>query len=240
VLRERIAGISVAVAAPLGQSVHRQDLLALLRWTLPALRDAVDVPPERLLIVSAGDPMWRGGLSAPRSAFLHAARPLISDDGTSPLLHEVVHVSLGIWPGEGGDWIVEGMAEFYSMQLLMRSHTTSHRRFDKSLAKLAARGSGVASLETGHAHGALVAHAVTVLWDLDREIRGASGDTRSLDDLLRELARRRGAVTTKLLRETAEQVAGRDLAGFFARHGLASPAARGGAAGAPEKAKEVR
>ena len=43
----------------------------------------------RLLIVSAGDPMWRGGLSGPSSMFLHSDRPLISENRTSTLLHEL-------------------------------------------------------------------------------------------------------------------------------------------------------
>ena len=32
-------------------------------------------------MVGANDPMWRGGLSAPRSLYLHSGRPLIESDG---------------------------------------------------------------------------------------------------------------------------------------------------------------
>ena len=59
---------------PQGHGVRRQDILAMLRWTLPKLRRILGQLPERLTVVSAGDPMWRGGLSAPRSLFLHAER----------------------------------------------------------------------------------------------------------------------------------------------------------------------
>ena len=35
--------------------------------------------PDRLTVVSATGPMWRGGLSAPASLYIHADLPLISD-----------------------------------------------------------------------------------------------------------------------------------------------------------------
>ncbi|MEZ4290169.1 MAG: hypothetical protein R3E53_06345 [Myxococcota bacterium] len=34
--------------------------------------------PDRLQLVVAGDPMWRGGLSGPNSLYLHAGLPLIA------------------------------------------------------------------------------------------------------------------------------------------------------------------
>jgi hypothetical protein len=69
VLRELIAGSHVAVAGPVGQGVRRNDILALLRWTLPKLKVVLGELPSRILIVSADDPMWRGGLSGPNSVF---------------------------------------------------------------------------------------------------------------------------------------------------------------------------
>ena len=56
---------------------RRLDLLALLRWTLPTCAASPAACPAPAG-VGAGDPMWRGGLSGPRSVFLHASRPLIS------------------------------------------------------------------------------------------------------------------------------------------------------------------
>ena len=131
--------------------------------------------PERLLVVGAGDPMWRGGLSGPNSVFVHASLPLISRDGTSPLLHELMHAMLGISPGPGGDWIVEGLAETYSLELLVRSRTLSKKRYEKALAQLAARGRQAPMLEVERSSGATTARAVTVLHALDRVIRDGSG-----------------------------------------------------------------
>ena len=93
VRRERIAGVRVVVAGPLNQGARRMDILAMLQWNLPRIRKVTPDMPERLLVVSAGDPMWRGGLSGPGSLFLHADRPMISENGTSTLVHEMMHVA---------------------------------------------------------------------------------------------------------------------------------------------------
>jgi hypothetical protein len=138
VRRERIAGIRVAIAAPEGQGVRRMNMLALLNWTLPELTTLVTKPPRRLTIISAGDPMWHGGLSAPGSLFLHADRPLISENATSTLLHEVVHIILGIRARYGYDWIAEGLAEYYSLETLRRAGTITTRRYRAALVDAAA------------------------------------------------------------------------------------------------------
>lgn len=209
ILRERIAGTSVSVAAPVGQDVRRHDQLALLRWTLPKLRDVLGEAPARLLVVGAGDPMWRGGLSAPQSVFLHASRPLISNDTSSPLLHEVFHAATGARAGEGGDWIVEGLAELYSLELLKRSRTISKRRYERALERLASKGAG-SRLQGEDSSGNATARAVGVLHALDQRIRTTSGDTKSLDDVVAELARRRAPITPALLEEVTQQITGVD------------------------------
>jgi hypothetical protein len=215
VLRERVANVQLAVAAPLDQHVRRLDLLALLRWTLPSLREITGGLPERLLVVGAGDPMWRGGLSGPNSVFVHASLPLISRDATSSLLHELVHSVLGISPGPGGDWIVEGLAENYSLELLVRSHTLSKKRYEKALAQLAVRGRQAPVLEVDRSNGATTARAVTVLHALDQLIRESSAGARSLDDVVRVFYQQGGKVTTERLRRIAEDLSGRPLDAFF-------------------------
>jgi len=67
VRRERVAGVRVAIAGPEDQQIRRLDMLALLNWTLPELARIVPELPPRLTVVSAGEPMWRGGLSGPQS-----------------------------------------------------------------------------------------------------------------------------------------------------------------------------
>jgi hypothetical protein len=216
--REEIAGVHVTVASPVGEDVHRLDLLALLRWTLPELRRIVAPLPDRLLIVSARDPMWRGGLSGPGSLYLHGGRPLVQRDGTSPLLHELMHVLMGARAGADGDWIVEGLAEYYSLELLRRSNTISARRHRKSIARLAKRGAGVEHLRVAHSSGATTARAADVLRRLDRHLRGETRDRKSLDDVLRALVAADQPITTAGFRKTAVQATGVQLDRFFREH----------------------
>ena len=215
VLRERIAGSSVAVAGPVKQGFRRHDVLALLRWTLPSLRDIVGSLPDRLLVVGAGDPMWRGGLSGPSSVFVHADRPLMTHDLTSPVLHELMHAVLRIRAGPGGDWIVEGLAELYSLELLVRSKTVSRRRYRKALQRLAREGADVPILDVERASGDVTARAVTVLHALDQELERGSDEELGLDEVVARLAAERARVTTASFRGVVEDVAGRSLRSFF-------------------------
>ncbi|MDX1648710.1 MAG: hypothetical protein R3263_02540 [Myxococcota bacterium] len=226
-LEEEIAGTRVVVAGPVDQDVRRHDLLAFLRWTLPAAREVFGGLPERLLLVGAGDPMWRGGLSGPQSAFLHAARPLIAHDGTSPVLHEIVHVVMHARSGPEGDWIAEGFAEYYAVELLARSGTLSREGVKRAFRRMADRGRDAGSLFVRHAGSDVTARAATVLRVLDRELRRASDGEGSLDDVAALLMRWDRPLTPGLLRAAAERVAGRDLAEVFRRETGRSPALPG-------------
>jgi len=214
VLREMIAGTHVAIAGPVGQGVRRNDILALLRWTLPKLKAVLGELPARILVVSAGDPMWRGGLSGPNSVFLHADRPLITPDLTSPILHELFHAVTRARAGKDGDWIVEGLADYYSLELLVRSHSVSKRRHAQALDAIERKGRG-AALAGQRSSGAATARAVTVLRALDAHIRDETGGRLSLDAVVAVLARRDEAITTADFRATAGRVTGLDLDAFF-------------------------
>jgi hypothetical protein len=222
VLRERVAGVHVAIGAPVDSGMRRQDLLALMRWTLPALRKIAPLP-DRLALVGAADPMWRGGLSAPNSAYLHASRPLISADATSPALHEVVHVLLRARAGPGGDWAVEGLAELYGLEALVRSRTISRHRYEHALARLAEKGRGVSRVTVAHATGAVTARAVGLLLELGGEIHRVSAGHKGLDDVVRALAESPAAISLAHFRSVCESVAGASLATFFDRRELAPP-----------------
>jgi hypothetical protein len=213
--REEVAGVRLTVASPVGQDVHRLDLLALLRWTLPELREVAGELPGRLLVVSARDPMWRGGLSGPDSLYLHGDRPLIQRDGTSPLLHEALHVLMRARAGSDGDWVVEGLAEYYSLVLLQRTKTISDERYRKSLEKIAREGAAVDNLRVSRSSGAITARAADVLHRLDRHVRAETGDRKGLDDVLRALVTADVAITTDDFRRAAENATGLDLAAFF-------------------------
>jgi hypothetical protein len=214
VLRERIAGVNVAVAGPVAQGMRRHDILAILRWTLPSIRRAGWELPPRLVIVGAGDPMWRGGLSGPRSLYLHNARPLILADMTSPVLHEIVHSVTHSRAGPGGLWLVEGLADYYALEFLYRSKTVSKRRYDRAFERFAERGARV-RLTAKTVDAEVRARAVIALRDLDREIQASTEGQVRLDDVVARLAEWREPLTSQLLRDAVAEVVGRDFPGFF-------------------------
>ncbi|MEM9529863.1 MAG: hypothetical protein AAGA23_02970 [Pseudomonadota bacterium] len=206
---ERIAGIRTTVAGPVEQGIRRMDLLAFLNWTLPSLTELLPEMPTRLLLVSAREGMWRGGLSAANSLYLHADRPLISGNGTSTVLHELVHVASGLKGQPGGDWIVEGFAEYYSLTLLLRSGTITEARYRRALKHLTEWSAEAGPLDAPQSRGATTARAVLVLRDLDREIRERTEDDASLDDVLRRLVASGRKVSLVQLREAQQVLTGR-------------------------------
>ncbi len=184
---EWIESSKLCVAGPKGGDVRRNDIVAFANVTLPHLERAFGTLPPKLLVVSAGDPMWRGGLSGPRSLFLHADRPLFSENGTSSLMHELFHVVTRIRGGENDDWIAEGLAEYYSIELPRRAGLLSASRYEKALAWMRRFGSGVEHLRAHRSSGKTTARAVLLLHDLDREIQTSSGGNASLDEVTRAL-----------------------------------------------------
>lgn len=206
--RDVVEDMEIAVGAPKGDPMPRMEILSMLTATAPAMRDAFGTLPPKILVVGAGDPMWRGGLSGPRSLWMHSERPLISENGSSTLMHEVVHVVTRIRGGRGDDWIAEGLAEFYGIELMRRAGLLSDARVDKSIQWMRSHGRGVKTLHAGSASGPRTARAVALLADLDREIRGATDGKRSLDDVARALIAKGGRVSTQDVRDAAEDAIG--------------------------------
>ena len=206
--RDDIGNTRVTVAGPVKNGVRRLDMLALLNWTLPEIARVGAELPKRLTIISAGDPMWRGGLSAPSSLYIHADRPLISENGTSTLLHEVMHVALGLAAAPGYDWIVEGLAEYYSLELMRRSGTVAASRAVRSRESQRKWAEQSEHLCGPVSTGATTALAVTVLLDLDREIREESDERYSLDDLLPRILNVDDEVDLSLLTTAASDLIG--------------------------------
>jgi hypothetical protein len=208
VRRERIAGVSVIVAGPMNQGVRRLDMLALLNWNLPRVKRLVPDMPTRLVITSAGDPMFRGGLSGPSSLFIHADRPLLSENGSSTLVHELVHVATRLEGEKGADWIVEGIAEYYSLKLLWRSGTLSDRRYKAMFHKYEEWGEEAGRLDVDVARGPVTARAVGIMRELDLEIYRKTDHEQSLDDVVRLLVAAQQKVNIERLRQAVAKIMG--------------------------------
>lgn len=158
--------------------------------------------------------MWRGGLSASNSLFLHSDRPLVSENGTSPLLHELTHmvtrISGKITDTTNDDWIAEGLAEFYSFELLYRADGMTKSRRAKIIRNLSKWGGDVKHLRKSKSTGPVTARAVVLLNDLDQEIRKRSKNKYSIDDVVRELMVKRKVSLDDLTR-ASEKFAGTKL-----------------------------
>ncbi len=201
---DTIAGVLVTVAAPQQQGVRRMDILAFLSWTLPTLAEVMPNLPDRLLLVSANDGMWRGGLSAGNSLYLHADRPLISENGTSTLLHELIHVASRLDSIDGADWIVEGLAEYYSVKLLHRSGAISASRRDRAMDGLRDWSKQAGPLNAENSTGPTTAKAAVIMELLDQEIIQRTDGKHSLDDIFASLANDK-SVSIETLRLTQKR-----------------------------------
>ncbi len=210
VRRDTIADVDIAIAAPVGARAQRVSMLALLRWNLPWFVEEAPEVPRRLLIVSGPDPLWRGGLSAPNSLFIHSDLALISEDGSSPLLHEVAHVLFPVDAADEEDWIDEGLAEYLSLRVLRETGTLSESRYQRSIRHFRKRGEQAKSLYSDDSKGEITAKAVAMLHDLDEELRAATAGEADMMDLTRLMMASEKPLTMARIRGLAKQLAGRE------------------------------
>lgn len=211
--RELIADTEIALAAPKDEGARRMDMLAFLNYTVPAMKDAFGRLPPKILIVSAPDPMWRGGLSAPRSLYLNLDRPMVSENATSTLLHELTHVVTrirGQSPSGSDDWLAEGLAEFYGIEIMRRTGGMTAARYQHVLQWLRDWSRKVTTLRVARSSAEVTARAVLLLGELDLEIQQKTGGKKHIDDLTRRLMRLRKVSTAELIDE-AERIAGGKL-----------------------------
>ena len=198
--RVRLGETDVTVASPKGQAMRRMDVLTLLTFVWPQVEAAFPRHPAKLLIVGASDPMRRGAFLARDSVYLNSRTPLVSENGSSPLIREVVHAIGRFSDHDASDWISEGLAEYYSIELLRRGGGITDERYAAIQARLTREGKDVTSLRGEHVSGATVARAVVVMQELDREIRVKTHNKRSLDDLAQVVMRANSVSTPEFVR----------------------------------------
>ena len=207
--RARLGETEVSVAAPQGQGLRRLDNLTLLTFVWPQLQAVFPRNPPKLLLVGARDQLWRGTRAGHNSIYLHSSRPLVSENGSSPLLRELVHVFAQINDRQASDWIAESINEYYATELLRRAGGITEERYQTLQAGLERRGAKVSSLRGEQADSAMTARGVLLLQALDREIRLHTHNQRSLDDVTRALMRL-NSVSTQEFIQLSESVLGRE------------------------------
>nr|WP_315419517.1 hypothetical protein [uncultured Pseudomonas sp.] len=205
--RVRLGESEVTVASPKGQAMRRMDVLTLLTFVWPQVEAAFPRHPAKLLVVGASDPMRRGAFAARDSIYLNSRTPLVSENGSSPLLREVVQAIGRFNDHDTSDWISEGLGEYYAIELLRRAGGITDERYQAIQARLVKEGKDVTSLRGEHVSGATVSRAVVVLQELDREIRVKTHNKRSLDDLAQAVMRA-NSITTAEFVQLAESIIG--------------------------------
>jgi hypothetical protein len=100
------------------------------------------------------------------------------------------------------------MAEYYTLEIMSRSGTISEARARRGFEKLRQWAKQSGGLRAAGSSGARTARGVTVMKDLDTELRRRSDGAHSLDDLARQLAEDGRPVSLKRLREGAAALAG--------------------------------
>jgi len=205
--RTRLGETEVTVASPLGQGMRRMDVLTLLTFVWPQVQAVYPRHPAKLLIVGANDPMWRGSLAAHESIYLNSRLPLVSESGSSAVVRELAQLFGRINDQHRSDWISEGFAEYYAIELVRRAGGMSDERYQSLQGRLVKAGQKVTTLRGEQINPAQVAKAVILMQELDREIRLKTRNKRSLDDVLRG-AMRLGNVDTKDFVQLTETVIG--------------------------------
>ncbi|WP_434650230.1 hypothetical protein [Pseudomonas sp. D1-2] len=205
--RTRLGETDVTVTSPKGQGMRRMDVLTLLTFVWPQVQAVVPRHPGKLLIVGAGDPLWRGAQAGRESIYLHSRPPLVSERGSSPLLRELMQVLARINDHDRSDWISEGFNEYYAIELLRRAGGMSDERYQALNDRLARDSKGVTTLRGEQMSPAMVSKAVLLLQELDREIRLKTRNKRSLDDVL-QAAMRLETVDTEEFVQLSESILG--------------------------------
>lgn len=205
--RTRLGETEVTVASPRGQGMRRMDVMTLLTFVWPQVQAVFPRHPTKLLIVGANDPMWRGSLAARESIYLNTRLPLVSESGSSALVRELAQVFGRVNDAQRSEWISEGLAEYYAIELVRRAGGMSDERYESLHRRLVKDSQKVTTLRGEQITPTQTAKAVLLLQELDREIRLKTRNKRSLDDVMRG-AMRLERVDTKEFVQLAESVIG--------------------------------
>lgn len=227
--RQEIAGTMVQVARLPGSPLVPKELFHFFESTLPTLKSLLLAEPETVLLISAPDPMWHGGISGEHSFFMHANRPLRTPDKTSPYLHEMFHVLQPYKPAPDADWIEEGLAEFYSLELQRRAGLIDAAAYSRALEYFARFGRWNVDLTQQRDNPATNNSAPLIMYALDQRIQRTTAGKKRLDDVVAQLAKQAGEIDTASFLHGVNTVTGKTFTKFFDRHVLRGiPPSRGG------------
>lgn len=204
---EQLGRTQISISAPKGHDFKQMEMLTFINMVWPHLAAAIDINTPKILITGAGEPMWRGGLSGPNSLYIHTGRPLVSENGTSTIIHELFHVVGDIDSAKHGDWIIEGLAEFYSVEVLYRAGGMTAERRTWVFDSLRDWSKDVETLLVDQSKGPVTARATVLFDELDAEIKTRSGGEHCLDHLLKKIQGQK-SLNAQVLRDAYRELMG--------------------------------
>jgi predicted metalloprotease with PDZ domain len=116
------------------------------------------------------------------------------------------------------DWVGEGLAEYYSLELQQRAGALTSRAFTRGLERFARYGRWGINLTREHDNAATNNSAPLIMYALDQRIQRATAGQQRLDDVVRRLAADGRVVSTDRFRRAAAGVGGVSFEKFFTRH----------------------
>jgi len=180
-----VADTQLVLAAPTTAHADFAALGDLLGRSLLRFHHLMGELPPRLVIVIGPDPMWRGGLSGEDSLYLNENLALISHDYTSTAVHELFHITQGFQKAsERSDWIVEGLAEYYSLRILHDIHRITRHQFVKGVRKFEQEGHWNENFSTSADNHALYNSVPLIFFYLDELLQTRTSGKKSLIDVV--------------------------------------------------------
>lgn len=202
--RAKLGETEVTITAPVGQQVHRMDMLTLMTYVWPQLQAAFPRDPQKLLVISAREGMQQQAQGLTQSIYLAANQALIAENGVSDLLKELVLSFTQLSSNTDEQWISQGLAQFYSLELLMRSGGITPDRYQHSIQRWKEDTKQVNVLR-GEVNEQKIQRAALFFATLDKEIKARTKNEFNLDNVTRGLMRLDN-VTVKDVRDISENI----------------------------------
>jgi hypothetical protein len=186
---------------------------------IPLMKKFLPQYARRFLVIYGEKPMWMGGLSGENSLFINRRISNLSKDYSSTLVHEFFHVCQGFKKNKkDGEWLVEGLAEYFSLLLLEEAGITTPQQFRAGIESYKKNGQWNVNLTKSFKKAVLYENAPLIFFTLDEMIKEKTQGQKSLKNVMAALALETDAVGTKEFREAAELVYGDSLKSFFITH----------------------
>lgn len=217
--RFTIADVAVTIATPRAAQFDPATFAPLLRRSLRRLQHIIGRLPPELTVVIGSDPMWRGGISGEHSLYLNQELAVISKDYTSTIIHELFHVVQGFRKSSTqADWIVEGLAEYYSLRILRDLKIITRNQFRRGIRTFEQQGQWNVDLTKTRSRAAKYNSAPLVFFYLDQLLQTHTQGKKSLATIVTLLGRHH-EVSNLTLKQALEKAApDLDHTAFFQRY----------------------